>query len=82
MSPTCWKIPPCRSRFFCEASIFMRNLKSKSSRKIGKVPRDQPFLPVFLEKQHLNAEIITVSNADLEQELGFKSIDLFPHLGD
>ena len=69
---------------YFELNIFMRNLKSKYSGEVKKafnevfdknrkVPRDQPFLPVFLEKHHLNAEIITVSHDELEQELGFKS---------
>ena len=61
----------------------MRNLKSKYSGEVKKafnevfeqnrkVPRDQPFLPVFLEKHGLNPEIITFSLHELKQELGWK----------
>ena len=68
---------------YFETSIFMRNLKSKYSGEVKKafnevfeqnrkVPRDQPFLPVFLEKHGLNAEIITVSIGELKRELGWK----------
>ena len=68
---------------YFESSILMRNLKSKYSGEVKKafkevfganhkVPRDQPFLPVFLEKHGLNAEIITVRNTTLKREIGFK----------
>ena len=68
---------------YFEGNIFMRNLKSKYSGEVKKafkevfganhkVPRDQPFLPVFLEKHGLNPEIITVSLHELRQDLGWK----------
>lgn len=68
---------------YFETNIFMRNLKSKCSGEVKKafkevfehnrkVPRDQPFLPVFLEKHGLNAEIITVSYGELKRDLGWK----------
>jgi len=67
---------------YFEGNIFMRNLKSKYSGEVKKafrevfeanrkVPRDQPFLPVFLEKHGLNAEIITVKQGALKREIGF-----------
>ena len=70
---------------YFQTNIFMRNLKSNYSGEVKKafnevfennrkVPRDQPFLPVFLEKRGLNAEINTVSRDELEQELGWKIV--------
>ena len=68
---------------YYETNIFMRNLKSKYSgnwktafnevfKKNREVPRDQPLLPVFLEKHGLNAEIITVRKHELDRELGWR----------
>ena len=67
---------------YFETNIFMRNLKSKYSGEVKKafkevfeanrkVPRDQPFLAVFLEKHGLNAEIITVEQSTLKRSIGF-----------
>ena len=68
---------------YFETSIFMRNLKSTYSGEVKKafyevfeynrkVPRDQPFVPVLLEKHGLNAEIITVFMSELERDIGWK----------